>query len=215
MSSHPANPKIYHITHIDNLAGIIDQHCLWSDAEARVNNISHYQIGMSEIKRRRLEENKVSCCNDRFVGEFVPFYFCPRSIMLYLLHMGNHVDIQYKDGQKNIIHLQADFHSSVIHLNKKNIPWAYTNGNAGKRVTQFYNDIAMLSYLDWQAIGSNNFSENQVKHRKQAEFLALETFPWELIDTIGVFDETTKQKVENIVGKTYAKLVFVKKDWYF
>jgi ssDNA thymidine ADP-ribosyltransferase, DarT len=27
------------------------------------------------------------------VGEYVPFYFCPRSITLFLLHKGNHVDL--------------------------------------------------------------------------------------------------------------------------
>lgn len=41
---------------------------------------------MSEIKRRRLEEIPVDCCSGRMVGEFVPFYFCPRSVMLFVIH---------------------------------------------------------------------------------------------------------------------------------
>ena len=39
--------------------------------------------------------------------------FCPRSIMLYILHMGNHPDISYKGGQQPIVHLQADFHKVI------------------------------------------------------------------------------------------------------
>ncbi len=39
---------------------------------------------MTEIKRRRLFEIDVQCHPDTMVGDYVPFYFCPRSIMLFI-----------------------------------------------------------------------------------------------------------------------------------
>jgi hypothetical protein len=36
-------------------------------------------VGMSEIKRRRLEALDVDCHPGSKVGEYVPFYFCPRN----------------------------------------------------------------------------------------------------------------------------------------
>ena len=40
------------------------------------------------------------------VGEYVPFYFCPRSVMLYVIHCANHPDIVYTEGQRPIVHLE-------------------------------------------------------------------------------------------------------------
>jgi hypothetical protein len=73
----PARPIIYHITHGRNLARIIADGCLWSDAEmiGRAGPVA--AIGMSKIKKRRLEELPVGCHPGTNVGQFVPFYFCP------------------------------------------------------------------------------------------------------------------------------------------
>jgi hypothetical protein len=69
-----------------------------SDAEIRRRDLAGMVVGMSEIKRRRLEDLEVSCLPGTKVGEYVPFFFCPRSVMLYILHMANHPDITYREG---------------------------------------------------------------------------------------------------------------------
>ncbi len=46
-------------------------------------------IGMSNIKQRRLQL-PLRCHKGDSVGEYVPFYFCPRSVMLYLIYRANH-----------------------------------------------------------------------------------------------------------------------------
>src|SRR5579863_2076137 len=90
----PETPKIYHITHMENLPRIVDN-VLWSDAERIRRGLNCTIVGMSEIKRHRLEELEVDCHPGTKVGEYVPFYFCPRSIMLFLLYRGNHPDLTY------------------------------------------------------------------------------------------------------------------------
>jgi hypothetical protein len=86
----PANPKIYHVVHVDRLPSIVAEGRLWSDAEIGNRALGGTTIGMSAIKQRRLSELHLDKYPDLHVGECVPFYFCPRSIMLYLIHTGNH-----------------------------------------------------------------------------------------------------------------------------
>ena len=71
----PANPKIYHITHVDNLPGIITAGGLLSDARIVAHGGPAQLVGMSSIKRRRIEELEVPCHPGTKVGEYVPFYF--------------------------------------------------------------------------------------------------------------------------------------------
>ena len=47
------------------------------------------------------------------VGDCVPFYFCPRSVMLYLIHRANHPELDYRGGQGPIVHLEADLHEAA------------------------------------------------------------------------------------------------------
>jgi hypothetical protein len=82
-----ANPTyIYHITHIDNLTTIIADGCLWSDRRLLGTRAERVVIGLGNIKRRRLNEPPVHCHPGTMVGDYVPFYFCPRSPMLYMIH---------------------------------------------------------------------------------------------------------------------------------
>lgn len=81
MSANPEQALIYHITDVENLPGILAASGLRSDAVMAEKNPT--VIGYGHIKERRLKQNQVACCGGRFVGEFVPFHFCPRSPMLY------------------------------------------------------------------------------------------------------------------------------------
>ena len=125
MSKPPSKPKIYHITHVDNLTRIIARGGLLSDARMLEEGGPDQVIGMSKIKRRRLEEIEVTCHPGTMVGEYVPFYFCPRSVMLYLIYRGNHPELDYRGGQDPIIHLEADLYQVVKWANDKGVRWAF------------------------------------------------------------------------------------------
>jgi len=81
MEQPPTQPKIYHITHLSNLAQIVATSGLWSDAGRIERGLDCKIVGMSEIKRRRLEELEVGCHPATKIGQYVPFYFCLRSII--------------------------------------------------------------------------------------------------------------------------------------
>ena len=135
MSVPPAKPKIYHITHVKNLPGVIQASGVWSDAKRIELGLATNPIGMSRIKQRRLSEIEVSCHPATMVGQYVPFFYCPRSIMLYILYRGNHDDIDYREGQVQIVHLVADLDASLQWAAAHDVPWALSPTNASARYT--------------------------------------------------------------------------------
>ncbi len=211
----PDEPKIYHITHMDNLFDIIRECRLWSDAQKIAQGFVNANIGMNAIKQRRLTL-PVDCWTGTHVGEYVPFYFCPRSVMLYLLYMSNHPDLTYHGGQGPIVHLVARLRDVVEWTNNNDVKWAFTATNAGARYTIFYNDLSSLDEIDWRAVDATDFRDSEIKEGKQAEFLVFDSLPWELVTGIGVQNKTVSDKVKDILNSArHQPIVRVKKNWYY
>jgi ssDNA thymidine ADP-ribosyltransferase, DarT len=216
MASVPSSPKIYHITHTDNLPNIAASMELVSDANRIANGLTCSLVGMSTIKQRRLNEIEVSCHLGTTVGQYVPFYFCPRSVMLYILHKANNPELTYRDGQQPIVHLEADLNLVMNWANANGVRWAFSNGNAGAYITDFYKDPADLIHLDWSAIYSTDFRDAKVKEGKQAEFLMFDVFPWTLIEKIGTINSTIVTKVQTALASArHQPIIAIEPSWYF
>lgn len=212
----PSQPKIYHITHFSNLPTMVADGGIYSDAVITRRGGPATRIGMSQIKQRRLEELQVTCYPGTMVGEYVPFYFCPRSVMLYLLAMGNHPDLDYKEGQGPIVHLQADLHQVIAWANAASRPWAFSLGNAGTRYAEFRDQLGQLDDINWEAVEATNWSQPETKEGKMAEFLVLEFLPLALIEKAGVVSEATRAQVEGILASLpLGQAVSVTPDWYY
>lgn len=208
----PANPKIYHIAHVDRLPSIIE-HGLLCDAEVlRRGGMEGTTIGMSKIKQRRLHELTLDSHPDLYVGECVPFYFCPRSVMLYMFHVRSD-KVDYRDGQDSIIHLQADLRAAVDWLDENQQRWAFSLTNAGSKIFDDRCDLGQLHELDWETIRATYWSDR--RDAKQAEFLAEQSFPWHLIDGIGVHNEAIYTNVVNKLPETHRPKVAIKNTWYY
>lgn len=77
MTTVPPQPHIYHITHMENLPAIVALGGLSSDATMTARGGPVASVGMGNIKQRRLGL-PVKCHPGDRVGDYVPFYFCPR-----------------------------------------------------------------------------------------------------------------------------------------
>ena len=90
------------------------------------------------------------------------------------------------------------------------------NGNAGTRYTRFYRTVAELHNLDWQAIGAMDWRDPFVKERKQSEFLIEKSFPWKLVERIGVLDADVAARVSGVLaGIEWSPPVAVMRNWYY
>jgi len=212
----PAEPKIYHITHVRNLPQIVQAGRAWSDAKRIELGFSCTIVGMSDIKRRRLEELPVHCHPGTMVGQYVPFYFCPRSIMLYIVYRGNHPELDYREGQRPIVHLQADLRSVARFADEHGVRWAFSNTNAGTRYADFYDSLDHLGEVDWAAVEATDFRKAAVKEGKQAECLVYESFPWSLVEKIGVANQMVLQQVQAVLEESeHQPPASVEHGWYF
>jgi hypothetical protein len=209
----PKNPKIYHIVHVDRLPSITGQGCLWSDAAVQKKQLSGTTIGVSTIKTRRLTKT-LNSYPDLHVGDCVPFYFCPRSVMLYMSYMNNHSEITYHGGQTPIVHLQADLYRTVEWANHNAKRWVFTNSNAGSFYFDDFNDLSQLNEVDWSSVQANNWKD--CREQKQAEFLLAEQFPWSLVEAIGVYSKTQSQQVSAFLNATtHRPELRIERNWYY
>ena len=216
MTTPPVQPKIYHITHVDNLSSIVAADCIEADGRRVGQGSDQTSIGMTEIKRRRLYELEVSCHPGTMVGEYVPFYFCPRSIMLYILHMGNHPDLAYRGGQNPVLHLQADMKTVIKWADHNRVRWAFSDRNAGARYVDFHSSPNELNMVDWKAVSETDFRDPLVKEGKQAEFLIHDACPLHLVEKIGVLNEKRAEQINGILQNARHKpVVKIERAWYY
>lgn len=209
----PARPKIYHICHVDRLASIIASNGLLSDAVIQQLALPGTVVGMNNIKQRRLTELQLNSHPGLFVGQCVPFYFCPRSVMLYLIHRRN-PELTYQGGQEPIIHLEADLQEAVNWANAQNLRWAFTLSNAGARYFEDRTNLAHLDEVNWTAVQARDWQG--CKDGKQAEFLLERGFPFQLVERIGVSSNRVHALVANtLAGHGHRPPVEIKPDWYY
>ena len=210
----PARPKLYHIAHVDRLPSIVANQCLWCDREIVRRAPPGTTIGMSDIKQRRLDELRLTSHPDLFVGDCVPFYFCPRSVMLFLIHKANEPELAYRGGQGPIVHFEADLHSLVAWADTQHRRWAFTLSNAGARYFEDRSDLGQLGEIDWNAVQTRDW--RQCKEGKQAEFLLELSFPWHLVERIGVQSRATYTSVVNALPpRGHRPPVEIRPEWYY
>lgn len=204
-----AKTALYHITDVDNLVSIA-RGGLLSDANLAANGGPPVAIGYDNIKRRRMFETRVDCAGNRFVGEFVPFYFCPRSVMLYTVNKGR--TGRPEGCQKTILHLVTTV-AAAIGTGRQ---WTYSDGNAGAAYPNFFDDVEGLeTNLNWAAIRERaNWSP--VKGEKSAEFLVADAFPWSAIVAIGCYNNEIAGRVNALCApQRYQPRILVRPNWYY
>lgn len=180
----PVDPPIFHITHVDNLPGVLREGGLWCDRERIAQQLLSTNIGHLHIKQRRLARPVTTGAGGN-LGDYVPFNFCPRSVMLFAVHKGHR---DYAGGQENVVHLVSTV-SRAVALGRA---WAFTDRHAELAHALHFEDLAKLSEVPWTVMGEQYWSN--VKEERQAEFLVREFFPWTAVTEIAVMTPAAEQR---------------------
>lgn len=209
-SRKPEEVLIYHITDASNLSSIIAAGGIFSDAKMQADPPQGPPptiIGYTDIKQRRMHL-KVTCCNNKTVGQFVPFYFCPRSPMLYTINMGN--TGRAPGCQNTIVHLVSRLDRAIEYCKQ----WAITDRNAAESGASFFCNLSGLDKINWNAIEARIWKD--VRSEKMAEFLAADFFPWSAIHHIGVENDDIRNQVEKMVETARVKpWIDIQPSWYY
>ena len=204
---------IYHITHLRNLPSILDQGGLLSDTAIDTAGCEPMGIAHAHIKKRRARK-MVPTGQGGTLAEYVPFFFAPRSPMLYVIHKGNVEG--YTEGQAPILHLV----SSTDIVSKSSLPFVFTDGHADVAISQFFDRLELLSKIDWEIMKGKMWDDTIThfdrKRKRQAEFLVHGFFPWTLITKIGVFNRSLVDKVNlHLESAAHQPEVLVENGWYY
>jgi hypothetical protein len=209
MSIDPRSTLIYHITHAENLADILTAGGLYSDVQLKLMGRDNSQIGYSHIKQRRMEEYRIAVCDQRFVGEFVPFYYCPRSPMLYTINKGN--TGREPGCQTEILHLVSNAGVAMA----MGRAWAVSDGNAGSAYTDFATGANALEIVNWSIVNSNDWGGSRM-HAKASEFLVADFYPISAFTAIGCHNEQTAERTRSILQQYGVAIpVTVQRNWYY
>lgn len=215
LNAPPEQVKLFHIVHVSRLASILRDGHLYCDSLMADREECGATIGMSTIKLRR-QRNYLTSHKNLTVSECVPFYFCPRSVMLYLLYMCNHPDLEYRGGQTPILHLQFDLLRVVDWANAHDKRWAFTLSNAGAKFFEDRSDLAQLFEVNWEAVRATDFRDADIKEGKQAEFLVEKCVPWQLVEEIGVHRTGPLSQIEaELAVNTHRPPTIVHPEWYY
>jgi len=204
---------IYHITHLRNLESILQFAGLCSENSTAQKQVEAVSIAHAHIKERR-GRRVVPVAQGGTLNDYIPFYFAPRSPMLYAIHKGNVEG--YQDGQGPILHLVSSVESVV----EAGLPFAFTNGHAEMAVSDFFDSTDRLDEVDWKIMKAKYWADtdddNDRCRRRLAEFLVHEFFPWELCSMVGAMNSGTADEVNEILAKRHHRpKVKIKQGWYY
>lgn len=202
-----------HFTHVAHLADVV-VHGLLSDTVAQARGLLTNEIGNREIKERR-RRRPVPVDPGGVVADYVPFYFAPRSPMMYSIYRGNVPE--YAEGTGPLVYLV----STVERLIEVGCAVVTTDRNAVLGYTEFREGLDGLdAAVDWPLMGAtmwnDTIDEPDRMERRMAECLVHEVVPWEAFTEIHVRSPDRRGEVQAVLGRGVAPgPVHVTPDWYF
>lgn len=202
--------RIYHITHVKNLPRILKEGGLQCDRAAQALKSVRIDNGAS---LRRMDR-QVPLPPGGTLGDYAPFYFAPRSPMLYAISRGRAEGDP--EGQQPLIHLVSSVEATA--RSNPAIEWLFTEGHPQMEYTDFFNRLDDLNKVDWGTMQGRYWNatpeDPDRSRRRQAEFLVHRFFPWPLVSEIGVCNTATAQKVQGILNGNKPP-VAIQQGWYY
>jgi hypothetical protein len=207
----PEKALIFRIVHVANVPWILRHglHCRNSPEQD-----PHYvNIGSASLIDKR-SRHAVPIPPGGTLSDYVPFYFTPFSIMMYMIHTG-YGGITRRANQDIVI-----FVSSLPRVRELGLPFVFTDQHAYAAGTDYFSDLAQLTRVDWPLLQSKNFKTDDTdpgkQLRYQAEALVHRHVPLAALSGIGCHSDPVKQKLESLIAESGQQLtVKTTPSWYF
>lgn len=188
-----------HMTHLDNLRGILTGGGLKSYNSMRGN--SYHNLANEDVQSGRA--GITVAVSGRPLHDYVPLYFGWKTPM-----------VAWNQAHNNeLVFLRF----SLNILGRANT--VITDGNARAGATQFraFTGTNDLEIVDPRAINTVKYAhDNEFKRRKQAEILILDSLPFSEVLDIICFSESSKNLIVKLLEEFgIKKTVKVNTGWYF
>lgn len=219
------NPvRLFHITAIANLRNIFAQKMLLSKNYVTANGINYANIAHQGAQGAR-SIKAVPHPSGGNIHDYVPFYFAPRSPMLYAINNGRVLGCNLRQG--DIVHFETTVELALAH----NSPYVIYDRNATKEYSTPYLSLDGLNSVAWDLITEPPRLDGYCKYfldnprnmkyvdrveKRMAEFLVKFYVPLTAITRIGVLNNAQQQAVSQIMADFNLPIqIGVMSDWYF
>jgi hypothetical protein len=203
--------QIFRITHISNVPWILRHglHCRSSG----VVDPDFTRIGNASLIDKR-QHFPVPIAPRGVLSDYVPFYFTPRSIMLFNIVTG-HKDTPIVP-RSEIVTIVARFRN----IRESGISAIFTDQHAVSRTAQYFHALEHLNNIDWAILRNSDFKldpdDPGKTLRYHAEALVHGFLPCEQIAGIGCRSENEKRTLEGFGRAAGMELnIVVRPDWFF
>ena len=197
----------FRLTHIENMPHIVRNGLVRATSPLRDEN--YVSIGDSQVIHLR-EERLIKGYH---LSDYVPFYFGPRSPMLYVIQHGFNGIRRIEPD--NIVYCVI----RVDDIINSNVDCIFTDGHALSSLTQYYTKESLSSldsivnYSDVYSTYWNSETDIDLKRRKEAELLINGDLPAQYIRGFVVYNEKAKDKLVSI--GIASEMIAVMPGYYF
>lgn len=211
----PQPTHVLHFTRVEHLETIATSG-LQCHSLAQANGLLTIEVGDTGIKARRANR-PVPVPPGGFVGDYTPFYFGPRSPMMYSIKVGNVPT--YSGGTDQLAYLVT----TIETLQDFGLDIVLTDRNA----VLGYTDFARLAdgepdedFIDWPLMKERYWQDTPEypdrKERRMAECLVYQTVPWQAFNEVVLKSEAAAAPVRAFIAQgNHAPKVSVRPNWYF
>lgn len=213
---------VYHFTHVSHLPAIVRDGLLSDSAMNASGSLMHEagDRGIKDQRRRRV----VPCGHCGVVADYVPFYFAPRSPMLYRITnphglAGGGVTT-YDGAADELVYLVT----SVERLYQAGLSLVLTDRNAATSVARFQCDAATWfepEFIDWPLMSAQLWHDTTEypdrMARRMAECLAHQRVPWALFVKVAVANAAVAQEAHDALSSAgeHEMTTVLAPSWYF
>ena len=195
--------SFWYFSYIENLNSILTLGIL-SKNDIKRKKIPHYSFAEETVQERRYAKhiiltNKKNCT----IHDVVPVYMTPKTPTLFAR----------KKEQYRLFF--ARIQTGII--DDEGIAFAFTDGNAASKTTNFYSDLNQLPNIPWDVLNSaywNDFDDG--KRKRNSEFLIYPYIPIHRIWELGVIHDDICYQARAIINQHNLKLpVNTRREWFF
>lgn len=220
----PVPTRIFHMTAMANLPSIFQQGGLACKGALDLANQGYSNIAYQSVQAMRAIR-QVNVGPGGVVHDYVPFYFAPRSPMLFTINKGNVPGCPWR--QNDIVHIETSVEAVV----GAGLGYVFFDRNASLQYSVAYGDVGELGKIAWELLlenptldgycqywqsvsGHPRYSERM--EYRQAEFLVHQWFPLTYVTRIGVATQVALDGVQQLLRQFGLQMrVELKPEWYF
>ncbi|MBG6054140.1 hypothetical protein IWX81_000530 [Salinibacterium sp. CAN_S4] len=173
--------RVYHVTHINNLEGILAAGALLADAEPTVD--------LSTELTRELRSTARVSTDGHLVSEYVPFYLTPSATLWEQLREGARDETRWSPAARTAT--TSDFVFLVSTVEALGDGSVIADGDAAHSLTRFATGDSLTRMLE-RLHDSDDVQE--------AEALALAPFSIDAVQLIGVSNDRVRDRVRKLTS---------------